>query len=105
MFRSISWLLIVSLLTLSMAWAVDDCAFGDPAGPEHAAAQSLDPARGNDTGSLSGCDQWCPGWMSFAALPGSAVLAPNPVSSVECGFAAHLYYFLPAPPPIHPPIG
>lgn len=105
MFRTITWFLIVSLLTLNMAWGVDDCAFSDPSGSGSGVAQPLDPAPVNTTSSIPSCNLWCAGWMSFAILPGSSVLLPDLLPSFEGGFGADLYFFLSATPPTRPPIG
>ena len=94
----------VSLLTLNMAWADDACAFSDPSGGGADAAQTLDPAPADTTSAIPTCSHWCPGWMSLVALPGSAVLLPGLLPTFEGGFDADSYIFLPAPPPIHPPI-
>lgn len=104
MIRIFTWFLIVSLLTLNMAWAIDTCAFSDPSGPGTDAAQTLDPAPADSTHTLPACNHWCPGWTSVVTLPASPVLLPNLLSTFEGGFGADLYFFLPAPPPIHPPI-
>lgn len=105
MFRTITWFLIVSLLTLNMAWAADDCAFSDPSGSGTDVAQTFDPAPADFTSTIPACNLWCPGWMSFATLPGSSVLLPGLLPSFEGRFGADLYFFLSAPPLTHPPIG
>lgn len=104
MYRITTWFLIVSLLTLNMAWAVDKCAFSDPSGSGTRVAQTLDPAPADSTGTTAACDQWCPGWTSLVTLPGSSVLLPSLLPTFEGGFGADPYVFLPAPPPTHPPI-
>ena len=104
MFRTITWVLIISLLTLNMAWAVDACAFSDPSGSGTDVTQTLDPAPEDSTSTLPACGQWCPGWTSLVTLPASPVLLPSLLSAFEIGFGADPYVFLPAPPPTHPPI-
>ncbi len=103
MTRFIGWLLIVSTLTLNMAWAVDNCAFSDSANTGAGVTSTSDSAP-DSTGILPACDQWCPGWMSLVALPGAAVPLLLLSAGFEGGFGADPYVFLPAPPPTHPPI-
>lgn len=67
-------------------------------------AQTLDPAPEDSTRTIPACGQWCPGWVSLVTLPVSHVLLPSLLSTFEGGVGADLYFFLPAPPPIHPPI-
>lgn len=100
----VRWLLIVSLLTFNMAWAMDTCAFSDPSGASTNTGQTLDPAPADSAGTIPVCNHWCPGWMSFVALLGSSVLLPGLLPTFEDGFDVDLYFFPPAPPPTHPPI-
>jgi hypothetical protein len=104
MTRFVVWLLVVSTLTLNMAWAVDNCAFSDPSESNTGLAQAPDPAPADSTSTIPACGHWCPGWMSLVALPGASV----PLLLLSAGFEGELdaapYFFLPAPPPTHPPI-
>ncbi|MEW6330283.1 MAG: hypothetical protein AB1560_02380 [Pseudomonadota bacterium] len=104
MFRTITWFLIVSLFMLNMAWAIDNCAFSDPSDSGAGMTQPFDPAPEDSTSTLPACGQWCPGWVSLVTLPASPVLLPSLLPTFEGGFGADPYVFLPAPPPIHPPI-
>lgn len=104
MFRRITWLLIVSLFTLNMAWALDNCALSDPSDAGTGMTQPFDPAPADTTNVIPACNHWCPGWTSLVTLPSSAVLLPDLPLAFKSGFNSDLYLFLPAPPPIHPPI-
>lgn len=66
--------------------------------------QPPDPTPENSVGSIQRCSQWCPGWMSFATLPGSLVHIPDSLSAVDSVSGNDLYSFLASPPPFHPPI-
>lgn len=104
MVRIVAWFLIVSLLTLNVAWAVDNCAFIDPSDSNTGLAQTLDPAPADSTNTIPTCNHWCPGWMHLVALSGSSTLLPGLLpATVEGVFGADPYFFLPAPPPTHPP--
>ncbi len=105
MIRIFTWFLIVSLLTLNMAWAVDACAFSDPSGSGTDVAQTFDPAPADSPSTLPACNHWCPGWTSVITLPASSVLLPSLLPTFDGGFGADLYFFLSTPPPTHPPIG
>ena len=104
MIRMIARLVIVSLLTLNMAWAYDDCAFSDPPSSGAGATQPLDPAPAKIPGIVPTCNHWCSGWMHLVTLPGSSALPPG---LLPADFNGRLYVvqyvFLPAPPPTHPP--
>ena len=104
MTRIVAWLLIVSLLTLNMAWAADNCAFSDPLESSTGLAQTLDPAPADSTSTIPACDHWCPGWISLVTLPGTSVPLLFLPAGFEGGLDAAPYFFLPAPPPTHPPI-
>lgn len=104
MIRTVAWLLILSLLTLSVAWADDGCAFGDPPSSGAGMAQVLDPAPANIPGTIPTCNHWCPGWAHLITLPGSSALLPDPrPAGFDGRQGADPYVFLPAPPPTHPP--
>lgn len=104
MVRTVAWLLIVSLLTLNMAWAVDACAFSDPVGSDTDVTQPFDRAPANTPGTIPTCNHWCAGWMHLVTLPGSSVLPPG-LLPADFNGRPYLdqYVFLPAPPPTHPP--
>lgn len=104
MFRTITWFLVVSLLTLNMAWAVDSCAFSNPSDSGAGLAQPLDPAPADPASTIQTCGQWCAGWTSLVTLPGSSEMLTSLLPTFEGGLGADLYVFLPAPPPTHPPI-
>lgn len=104
MIRTVAGLLILSLLTLNMAWAKDACAFRDPPGSGIGVAQPHDPAPANTPRTIPTCNHWCPGWMHLVTLPGASVPLPELGPAGFDGRAgADPYLFLPAPPPTHPP--
>lgn len=105
MIRIFTWFLIVSLLTLNMAWAVDACAFSDSTNVGAGVTSTSDLAP-DSTGTIPACNYWCPGWTSVVTLPGSSTLLPGILpATFEGGLGADPYFFLPAPPPTHPPTG
>ena len=105
MIRFIISLLIVSILTLNVAWAVDTCAFtgSDDAGGSLIQADSQ-PLDDSETVGLD-CDDWCLGCSTPIVPPGSSVLTGYKPATSHGGFYASSYTSLPIPPPFHPPIG
>ena len=104
MVRMITWLIIVSLLTLNMAWAGDECAFSDSLDSGTGLEQTLDPASADTTGTLPACDYWCAGWTSLVTLLGSSFLLSSLLPTFEGGIDTDPYFFPPTSPPTHPPI-
>jgi len=102
MIRFITSLLIVSLLTLNVVWAVDECSFpGDISGSSLLSNDQppVDPAQaGLD------CDGWCLAWLNLIALPGSIVPDDYTPASFQNGFNELSYLSIPIPPPFHPPV-
>lgn len=103
MVRMITSFIIVSLLTLNMAWAVDECAFSDPLDSGTGLTQTLDSTPADSTGTLPACNYWCAGWTSFVTLPGSSVLLSSLLPTFEGGINTASYFFPTASPPTHPP--
>jgi hypothetical protein len=104
MVRFITSLLIVSLLTLNVAWAVDECAFtdpGEPGGVSHLVDGQV-PADPSNAGL--DCDDWCHAWVNSVALPGSVVQDRYTPATSLGGLYIPSYSSLPIPPPFHPPI-
>jgi len=104
MVRFIASLLIVSLLTLNFAWAVDECAFtdpGEPSGVSHLVDGKV-PADPSNAGP--DCADWCHAWVNPIALPGSLVPDSYTPATIQGGFYIPSYSSLPIPPPFHPPI-
>ena len=105
MVRFIASLLIVSLLTLNVAWAVDECAFtdpGEPSGVSHLVDCQV-PADPSSAGP--DCDDWCPAWVSSIALPGGSIVPDSfTPATLQGGFYVPSYSSLALQPPFHPPI-
>ena len=104
MIRFIISLLIVSLLTLNVAWAVDACVFTGPGdiGGSSIQADGQPPVDSANAGL--DCDNWCLAWINLVALPGSIVPDGYTPATIQGGFYALSYLALPIPPPFHPPI-
>jgi len=104
MVRTVAWLLILSVLALNEAWAMDNCTFGEPSGSGADVMEPLGPAPADTTSTVPTCNRWCAGWLHLAVLPGSPVLSPIVVpAGFDARPRADLYIFLPAAPPTHPP--
>lgn len=104
MVRFITQLLIVSLLTLNIAWAADECAFTEPgqAGGLSLQADGLSPSDPADAGL--DCDNWCHAWISHIALPDTIVPDGYTPTILGSDFRVFPYSSLAIPPPFHPPI-
>jgi|GEM_PF-2125441 len=103
MSRFIAQLLIVSLLTLNIAWAVDACVLTDPGAPGGTSVQvdgepPVDPANAGID-----CDDWCHAWANPVALQGAFVPDGYASSTLNGGFYTLSYSSLAIPPPLHPP--
>ena len=104
MSRFIAQLLIVSLLTLNIAWAVDACVLTDPGASGGTYVQvdgepPVDPANAGID-----CDDWCHAWANPVALPGAIVPDGYASSTLNGGFYTLSYSSLAIPPPFQPPI-
>lgn len=106
MIRFIAHLLILSLLTLNIAWAVDACAFTDPADSVHVTASlqadtqtPVDPARPG-----LACDDWCHAWVGHVAVVDQSHFAPDVMSVFPAIVSACRYSSRLISPPFHPPI-
>jgi len=104
MSRFIAQLLVVTLLTLNIAWAVDECALNDPGTPDGSSVQTdaQPPLDSANTGF--DCDDWCHAWAHSVALPSTTI-----IDGCTCGFIPGvtriLSYSSPGvSPPFHPPI-
>ena len=102
MVRFIVQLLIVSLLTLNIAWAVDECAFTDP-GQTNSVFQIDDSSPDTPNGGL-GCDDWCHAWVNPIGLTGSSILDVYILATFSGGACILSYSSLSISPPFHPPI-
>jgi hypothetical protein len=105
MFRFIAKLLIISLLTLNIAWTGDDCSFAalDNAGSQSTQIDDKSPTNLSDTNF--DCDDWCHAWANPAALLGIVIVESNtPAATINSGFYKLSYGSLPIAPPFHPPI-
>lgn len=104
MIRFIAQLLIVSLLTLNIAWAVDECAIADP-GQVNGVLLPVDDQSPDSPNTGLDCDDWCHAWVSPVALTRNSVPAVFIPATIISGGAYILSYSsLPVPPPYHPPI-
>lgn len=103
MVRFITQLLIISLLTLNIAWAMDACAFTDPGQGGGALVQTDDQYPDSPNAGLD-CDDWCHAWVSHIALTRSVVPNLYFPATVNDGAYTFSYSSLPIPPPFHPPI-
>ncbi len=105
MTRFIAQLLILSLFTLNIAWAVDDCALAIP-GEAGGLTIQIDAQPSTDQANAGlDCDVWCHAWANPIDLP-AAVIADgcNISATINGGFYILSYFSLPIPPPFHPPI-
>lgn len=103
MIRFVAQLLIVSLLTLNIAWAMDACAFSDPGQVGGVLLQTDDPSPDSPNAGLD-CDDWCHAWVSHVALTRSSIPAIHIPAIITGGFYLFSYSSLPIPPPFQPPI-
>jgi hypothetical protein len=104
MLRFIVQLLVVSLLTLNIAWAFDDCVLTDPVQVSEVLPQAGNQSPDNSPSIVPDCDDWCPAWFSPVALPGINILDSYTPATIYDGFYILSYSSLPIPPPFHPPI-
>lgn len=104
MARFITQLLIISLLTLNIAWAVDECAFTDPGQGDGALVQTDDQSPDSPNAGLD-CDDWCHAWVSHIALTRSSIPDVHLPAIITGGsYTLSSYSSLPIPPPFQPPI-
>jgi len=98
-------LLIVSLFTLNMAWAVDSCAISGCADKVSQLSISQDDSVPADqpTPGLD-CDDWCNACVSHIALPNIFSLSKYVPAVVDGNSISNSYSSLVASPPTHPPI-
>ena len=104
MVRFIAQLLIVSLLTLNIAWAFDECALTDPAGASGLSAQADGQSPVDPANAGLDCDDWCHVWVNPIALWNAIVLDGYTPTTINDGSYTLSYLSLPIPPPFHPPI-
>lgn len=104
MTRFIAQLLIVSLLTLNIAWASDECAFTYPGAAGAMSVHADDDSPANPSNADFDCDDWCYAWMNVVTLPGTIVLDAYTSATINGGYYTLPYSSLTAPPPFHPPI-
>ena len=101
MIRFIAHLLIISLLTMNIAWAVDECAFNETSGMF---VQIDDKSSANPSNTDFDCDDWCHAWVNHVALPGTLVPDGYALTSISGDCYTLSYFSLTIPPPFHPPI-
>lgn len=103
MVRFITQLLIISLLTMNIAWAVDECAFTDPGQGGGALVQNDDQSPDSPNTGLD-CDDWCHAWVGHNALMRSPLPEACIPTVITGGSYLLSYSSLSIPPPFHPPI-
>jgi hypothetical protein len=104
MARLTASLLVVSLLSLNIAWAVDECAFTDP-GQAHVLSLLADGQSPADpTNAGLNCDDWCLAWVSQVAPTTGDVLDAHITAIITGGALLFSYSSLPIPPSLQPPI-
>ncbi len=102
--RFVAKLLIVSLLTLNIAWTADECAFTSPGEPSDLSLKADNQPPVDPTNTGLDCDDWCHGWSNPVALPGAIVSDSYTPAVINGGSCTLSYSSLPIPPPSHPPI-
>jgi hypothetical protein len=103
MSRFIAQLLIVSLITLNIAWAVDECTFSE-SGREIGALLHIDEQSPDAPNAGLDCDDWCHARVSPAAMMGSCVQNVAITATISGGSYTFSYSSLSIPPPYRPPI-
>lgn len=103
MVRFITQLLIISLFTLNIAWAVDACAFTDPGQGDGTLVQIDDQSPDSPNAGFD-CDDWCHAWVSHITLTRSSIPDVYIHTAIIGGVYLFSYFSLPIPPPFHPPI-
>lgn len=104
MIRFITHVLILSMLTLNIAWAVDACAFTSPANPTHVSLQADDQTPVDPTNLGLACDDWCHAWVGHIALIEGPAYSFDMTSVFPNITYTPLYSSLKTSPPFHPPI-
>ena len=104
MSQFITRLLIVSLLTLNVAWAADGCAFTFPGDAATASVHVDGDSPVNPSNADFDCDDWCHAWVTVVALLGTIILVSYTPATINGGFYTLSYSSLPIPPLFHPPI-
>ena len=104
MIRFIAHLLIISLLTMNIAWAVDECAFTDPSETSGMSVQADDKSPVNPSNTNFDCDDWCHTWANPVFLSGTLFLNDYIAITINGDFYTLSYSSLAIPPPFHPPI-
>jgi hypothetical protein len=103
MIRFIAQLLIVSLFTLNIAWAVDECSFTNPEQVNDVLLQAGDTSPDSSNAGLD-CDDWCPGWISHIALMRNNAPDVYMLASFSGSSYTFSYSSPPISPPFHPPV-
>jgi hypothetical protein len=103
MARFIAQLLIISLLTMNIAWAVDECAFTDPGQEGVTLVQTDDQSPDTPNAGLD-CDDWCHAWVNHIALTRSTLPEAHIPTVITSGSYLFSYSSLSPPKPFHPPI-
>ncbi len=104
MIRFIVQLLIVSLLTMNIAWAADACAFTETSETNGIYFQASDQPPADPINTAINCDDWCYTWVHPLALTSAIVPVVYIPATIDGGNDTLSYSSLPIPPPFHPPI-
>jgi hypothetical protein len=96
--------LIISLLSLNIAWAVDECALTNPGEVGGLSIQNDTQPSDDPINAGLDCDDWCHAWATPIALPSTIVHDGYTPDTINGNFYTLSYSSLPIPPPFHPPI-
>lgn len=104
MVKFIARALILSLLMLNNAWAVDECTLTDSGAPDGLSIQTDTQLPVNSPISDFDCDDWCHVWAN-PVVPSDAIGPKHyTLVTINGGFYTLSYFSLTIPPPFHPPV-
>ena len=103
--RLITHLVILSLLAINVAWAVDDCAAQDlhEAADVTLSADFPDHSQPDTAGDDDICDVPCIGWLHLVAITSGTKLDDFPFTHPEVARTGLSFHSLAQAPPIRPP--